>query len=70
MRHVAQRHRGRPVHDKIVGHGLAVVLHLWAEDALTHEVHGAHDEQRHHHADDGADGVGGLGGRLLCGVCL
>lgn len=61
MRHVAQRHRGWAVHDKIVGHGLAVVLHLRAQDALAHKVHGAHNKQRHHDADDGADGVGGLG---------
>lgn len=70
MWHVAQWHRGRPVHDKIVGHGLAVVLHLRAQDALAHKVHSAHNKQRHHHTDDGADGVGGLGRRLLCGVCL
>lgn len=69
MWHVAQRHRGWPVHNKIIGHGLAVVFHLRAQDALTHEVHSTHNEQRHHHTNDGTDGIGGLRGRLLCGVC-
>lgn len=70
MRHVAQRHRGRPVHDEIVSHGLAVTHHLRAQDTLAHKVHGAHNKQCHHYTDDGADGVGGLWRRLLCGVCL
>lgn len=57
------------MHNEIIGHGLAVVLHLWAQDTLAHKVHCAHDEQRHYHADDRADGVGGLGRRFLRWVC-
>lgn len=65
MWHVSQRHRRRPVNHKVVGDRLAVVLHLRTEHALTHEVHGAHHEQRHYHAHDGADGVVGRRRRLL-----
>jgi len=56
------------VDHEVVGHRLAVLLHLGAEDALAHEVDGAHHEEHQHDAHDEADGVGGLRRGLLRGV--
>lgn len=68
VRHVAQRHRGWPVHHVVVGHGFPVALHAWAQHPLADEVHCSHHKHCEDHTNDGAYSVAGLWCRFLRGV--